>query len=66
MESIKGLDRQSSFFGYEAGFIGFTNAEDFNYKIFIERAKRHKLLYIYSKYEIINIQLTFVGENMTF
>ena len=66
MGSIKKLEWDSSFFGYEVGSLVIENAEDFNYKIFIEQAKRFRLVYIYSKNKIENTQLTLVDEKMTF
>lgn len=63
---IKKLDWDSSFFGYEVGFIEIDNVVDFSYENLIEQANQFRLVYIYSKNKIVHTQLTLMDEKLTF
>ncbi|MBK0371274.1 GNAT family N-acetyltransferase [Flavobacterium agrisoli] len=53
MFGIERLEWDSSFFGFEVGRIGIGDEKEFDYKLFSEYSKKFKLVYVFSKVNLL-------------
>ncbi len=63
---IKKLQWDSSFFGYEVGKIDISSSTEFDWKKFKDLSKEFKLIYVFSKDEILVEKLKLVDVKITF